>query len=108
VAYYGSPFDPMETVVHLPESEDPCTIREVCDALRKQKLEPRHEAKNWGDWIHLEGYRTVISIESMRGLTRSATVEQADDDSEEILPTILRAFGALGWYGIDEDGEYPL
>lgn len=98
----------METVVHLPESEDPCTIREVLDALRKEKLEPRHEAKNWGDWIHLEGVRTVISIESMRGLTRNATIEHSDDDPEELSPCILRAFGRLGWYGMDDDGEYPL
>lgn len=98
----------METVVHLPESEDPCTIREVCEALRKQKLEPRHDAKNWGDWIHLEGYRTVISIESMRGLTRSATIELAEDDVPDPTAAILKAFGKLGWYSIDDDGEYPL
>lgn len=98
----------METVIHLPESEDPCTIREVCAALRKQKLEPRHEAKNWGDWIYLEGYRTVISIESMRGLTRSATIEASEDDSPDPTPAILKAFGKLGWHGIDDDGEYPL
>ena len=53
----------METVLRLPESEDPVTIREVVSALRKEDLEPRHESKNWGDWIHLEGFRTVISIE---------------------------------------------
>jgi hypothetical protein len=98
----------METVVHLPESEDPCTIREVLDALRKQKLEPRHDSKNWGDWIHLEGFRTVISIESMRGLTRSATIEHAEDEVNDPSPAILKAFGKLGWYGMDEDGEYPL
>jgi hypothetical protein len=98
----------METVVHLPESEDPCTIREVLDALRKQKLEPRHDSKNWGDWIHLEGFRTVISIESMRGLTRSATIEHAEDDVNDPSPAILKAFGKLGWFGMDEDGEYPL
>ena len=98
----------METVVHLPESEPPCTIREVLDALGSQNLTPRHEKKSWGDWIHLEDYRTVISIESMRGLTRSATIEGSDEDAEDPTPVILRAFGKLGWYGIDEDGEYPL
>lgn len=98
----------METVLHLPESEDPCTVREVVEALRKEKLSPRHEAKNWGDWIHLEGCGTVISIESMRGLTSSATIEHADDEREDPAPAILRAFGKLGWMGIGEDGEYPL
>jgi hypothetical protein len=98
----------METVVHLPESEPPCTIREVLDALDSQKLSPRHEKKSWGDWIHLEDYRTVISIESMRGLTRSATIEASDEDTEDPTPSILKAFGKLGWYGIDEDGEFPL
>jgi len=98
----------METVLQLPDSEDPCTVKEVVDALRKEKLFPRHESKNWGDWIHLEGYRTVISIESMRGLTSSATIEHAEDDADELTPSILRAFGRLGWVGIGEDGEYPL
>ncbi len=98
----------METVLQLPESEDPCTIREVVEALRKEKLSPRHEAKNWGDWIHLEGYGTVISIESMRGLTSSATIEHGEGEDEEPADAILRAFGTLGWVGIGEDGEYPL
>ena len=98
----------METVLQLPESEDRCTIIDVVEALRKEKLFPRHESKNWGDWIHFEGHRTVISIESMRGLTSSATVEHSEDESEELAPAILRAFGRLGWVGIGEDGEYAL
>lgn len=98
----------METVLRLPESEDPVTIREVVSALKKENLEPRHEAKNWGDWIHLEGCRTVISIESMRGLTTAATVEHGEDDGQDPTQAILRAFHRLGWVGIDEDGEYPL
>lgn len=98
----------METVVHLPESESPCTLREVIDALRAQKLTPRHDHKSWGDWIHLEDYKTVISIESIRGLTRSATIETDESDREDPTPAILKAFGKLGWYGFDEDGEYPL
>ena len=98
----------METVVHLPESEPPCTLREVIDALSAQKLAPRHDHKSWGDWIHFEDYKTVISIESIRGLTRSATIETDEADSEDPTPAILKAFGKLGWYGIDEDGEYPL
>jgi len=98
----------METVLQLPDTEDPCTIRDVLDALRKEKLSPRHESKNWGDWIHLEGCSTVISIESMRGLTSSATVEHGEDEREDPSPAIFRAFGKLGWVGIGEDGEFPL
>ena len=98
----------METVLQLPESEDPCTVKEVVEALRKEKLFPRHESKNWGDWIHFEGYRTVISIESMRGLTSSATIEHAEDDGDDLTPAIFRAFGRLNWIGIGEDGEFPL
>jgi len=98
----------METVLQLPESEDPCTIKDVVEALRKEKLFPSHESKNWGDWIHFEGERTVISIESLLGLTSSATIEHSEDESEELTPAILRAFGRLKWVGIGEDGEYPL
>jgi len=98
----------METVVQLPESEPPCTLREVLDALSSQKLIPRHDLKSWGDWIHLEDYRTVISIESVRGLTRSATIETDESDAKDPTPAILRAFASLGWHGLDEDGIYPL
>ena len=98
----------METVLQLPESEAPCTIKEVVEALRKEKLFVRHEAKNWGDWIHIEGEQTVISIESLRGLTSSATIEHAEDESEGLSPAIFRAFHRLRWVGIGEDGEYPL
>lgn len=98
----------MQTVVQVPEGETSCTIREVVTALRAEKLEARHEKKNWGDWIHLAGSDTVISIESMRGLTSTATIEHAEDESEELAPSILCAFHRLGWVGVDEDGEYPL
>ncbi len=98
----------METVVTLPESESPNTIGEVLAALRKAKLEPRHEAKSWGDWIHLEGCRTVISIESIRGLTSSATIEHAEEEEEEPGKSILKAFASLGWQGVDDEGPYPL
>lgn len=99
----------METVVQLSESEAPSTISEVLQALRKQHLEPRHDSKTWGDWIHLEGYTTVISIESMRGLTRAATIEHGDGEEDgEPSASILRAFGRLGWHGIDGDGEFEL
>lgn len=99
----------METVVQVPEMAEPNTISEVLGALRKEHLEPRHEAKSWGDWIHLEGYDTVISIESNRGLAGSATIEHAEDEEDgEPGASILRAFGRLGWIGIDDDGEFPL
>ena len=78
-------------------------------ALRKESLGPRHESKAWGDWIHLECYDTVISIESNGGLSHSATIEHADGEEEgEPVNSILRAFGKLGWRGVDADGEFPL
>lgn len=98
----------METQVILPDSEPPCTIREVVAALGKANLKARHEAKNWGDWIHLEGHRTVISIESMRGLTSSATIEFAEGEEHTPGLAILKAFASLGWLGVDKDGPYPL
>lgn len=98
----------MQTVVRTPEGETACTIREVVAALNKQKLEARHEAKDWGDWIHLEDSETVISIESMRGLTSTATIEHAEDEARDPRLAIFAAFHQLGWIGIDEDGEYPL
>ncbi len=99
----------METLVQLPESEPPSTISEVLSALRKEHLEPRHESKAWGDWIYLESYSTVISIESNRGLSSSATIEHGEGEEEgEPVSSILRAFGKLGWHGVDDDGEFPL
>ena len=99
----------METLLQLPEEEAPSTLSEVLSALRKQDLEPRHEKKSWGDWIHLEGYTTVISIESNRGLSRSATIEHGEgEEQEEPIPSIFRAFGHIGWRGIDDDGEFEL
>lgn len=98
----------MQTVVRTPESQPPSTVTEVLAALRAQKLEPRHEAKSWGDWIYLNGTETVISIESMRGLATTATIEHAEDDSRDAGQAILAAFDKLGWVGVDEDGEYPL
>ncbi|MDX1680617.1 MAG: hypothetical protein R3242_07795 [Akkermansiaceae bacterium] len=99
----------METQVILPDSEAPSTIREVVAALRKVNLEARHEAKDWGDWIHLAGHDTVISIESMRGLTSSATIEHAEGEEQgKPADAILKAFASIGWQGVDEDGPYPL
>jgi hypothetical protein len=99
----------METLVRLPEDSAPSTVQEVLAALRKEHLEPRHESKAWGDWIYLESYSTVISIESNRGLSSSATIEhgEGEEDGEPVV-SILRAFGKIGWHGVDDDGEFPL
>ncbi len=97
----------METRIHLPEEEPPTAISEVLLALRQQKTQPKHEKKHWGDWIHFAGQQTVVSIESMRNLARSATIEGLDDE-EELRDAILTAFRKLGWWGEDEDGPYPL
>jgi len=99
----------METFVRLPDSLPPTTLLEVLTALRKEYLNPRHEAKAWGDWIYLECYDTVISIMSNCGLSSSATIEHGDGEEDgEPIDSILRAFGRLGWHGVDDDGEYPL
>jgi len=52
--------------------------------------------------------QTVISIESMRGLASSATVEHAEEDGDDINMQILSAFAKLGWMGSDEEGEFRL
>ena len=98
----------METPLHLPESKPPASISEVVHALRGEGFEARHDKKNWGDWIQLAGCETVISIESMRGLARLATVEESDTDPDDVQLRIIAAFRSLGWCGSDEDGEYPL
>ena len=98
----------METRIHVPEMETPSSIPEVMIALRGKKLEPKHEKKDWGDWITFSGKQTVISIESMRGLASSATVEHAEEDGVEINQQILAAFGKIGWMGSDEEGEFRL
>lgn len=99
----------METLVKISDTAKPNTIIEVLDALRKEHFEPRHEAKAWGDWIHLKSYTTVISIESNCGLSRTATIEHGEDEEEgEPTVSILRAFARLGWVGMDDDGEFPL
>lgn len=99
----------METNLRIPDHMPPSTLVEILAALRKEHLDPRHEAKSWGDWINLECYNTVISIEVNHGLSSSATIEHGEGEEEgEPINSILRAFGKLGWHGMDEDGEYPL
>ena len=99
----------METLVRLPQSSPPTTLIEVLAALRKEYLDPRHESKALGDWIYLECYDTVISILAISGLSNSATIEHAEGEEEgEPSVSILRAFGRLGWHGVDDDGEFPL
>ena len=98
----------METRIHLPDMEPPSSITEVIIALRSKQLEPKHEKKDWGDWITFPGKQTVISIESMRGLASSATIEHAEEDGDVINRQILSAFGQLGWMGSDEEGEFRL
>ncbi|MEY4245909.1 MAG: hypothetical protein RLZZ245_3494 [Verrucomicrobiota bacterium] len=99
----------METLIQLPESDTPSTIAEILASLRKEHLEPRHEAKAWGDWIYLQSYTTVISIECNRGLSSSASIEHGEGEEEgEPAASIFRAFARLGWHGMDDDGEYSL
>lgn len=98
----------METPIHLPDMEAPSSISQVLSALRKQKLEPSHDKKAWGDWIKFTGMRTVISIECNRGVTNSATIEFDEEDGFEVNQKIFAAFGKLGWYGTDEEGEFRL
>ena len=98
----------MDITIVLPEDSSPSTLREVIAALRAQKLDISHDHKNWGDWLRIDGCETVISIECNHGLASSATIEHSEDDSEDILPALYRAFHHLGWVGIDEEGEYQL
>lgn len=98
----------METRVYVPEMDPPSSISEVMVALRSKQLEPKHEKKDWGDWITFSGKQTVISIESMRGLASSATIEHAEEDGDEINLKILSAFAKIGWMGLDEEGEFRL
>ena len=99
----------METTIKLPDDTPPSAIAEILAVLRKEYLEPRHEAKAWGDWIYLAGYTTVIAIECNHGMSAAATIEHGEgEEVGEPIGTILRAFGRLGWVGIDPDGEFAL
>lgn len=103
----GAPAN-METTLHLPETESACSIKQVVSSLQNQGLDPKHDKKDWGDWINLPPHQTVISIASERGMTRSATIEYAEGEDDHLEILIVSAFRDLGWYGIDEDGEYRL
>ena len=99
----------METLLRIPTSAEPSTLKEVLASLKKEHFEPRLESKAWGDWIYLDGYKSVISIEANRGLSSTATVEHAEGEEDgEFILCINRAFARLGWIGVDDDGEYPL
>lgn len=98
----------MNIQVNQEANRAPNTLTEVMNALKKEKLDPRHQAKNWGDWIVFPTSSTVISIESQRRLTTRATVETEGDEPCEITSEILSAFRQLGWVGEDEDGTYEL
>ena len=99
----------METQLVIPHYEAPSTISQLLDGLRRVHFEPRHESKVWGDWIYIYGFRTVISLECVNGICHAATLEHGDGEEEgEPITSILRAFGKLGWHGIDDNGEYPL
>ena len=99
----------METQLVIPHSEAPSTVTQVLDALRKVHLEPTYQRKAWGDWIHLYGVRSVISLECVNGVCHAATIEHGEGENEgEPITSILRAFGKLGWHGVDDEGEYCL
>ena len=91
----------------MPEGGLSATIGEVVLALKNQKLKARHDKQNWGDWIVFERKETVISMESTRGLTSSATIEEAEGE-DELRAKIITVFRTLGWEGEDEEGRYPL
>lgn len=99
----------METLLLLSNTTAPSTLNEVLDSLKKEHLDPRLESKAWGDWIYLNGYKSVISIESNRGLSSSATIEHAEgEEGGELVQCIHRAFARLGWHGMGADGEFDL
>jgi hypothetical protein len=96
----------METRIVLAESASQ-TISEVVSALRSAKLKPTHQKKDWGDWIVFSGKTTVISIESVRGLTTAATVE-SNDEEYDFAQSIFKVFAKKGWMGEDKDGLFSL
>lgn len=98
-----------ETQLVVPHQAAPSTVTQIVEALRKEHLEAKHESKTWGDWINIYGFRTVISLECSGGISHAATIEHGEGEEEgEPITSIFRAFGRLGWHGIDGDGEFPL
>ncbi len=97
----------METRVLAPEDKPLSAISEVILAFKSEKLSAKHDKQSWGDWIVFEGKTTVVSIESIRGLAGSATIEEGEGE-EETVSAIIRAFRNLKWDGEDEDGRYCL
>jgi len=97
----------MEIRVILPENEPPATVKEVVTALKSAKLKPQLQNKDWGNWIVFDTEETVISIESNRGLTSSATIEYEENDWN-FVQKITSVFIELGWLGEDHDGPYQL
>ena len=98
----------MNTTVEAPDSAKRCTIDDVVAALKSQKIAAHHDQQDWGDWIILEDSETVISIESIRGLTTTATIEHAENEAKGLSNRLFAAFHKLGWEGIGEDGPYRL
>ncbi len=99
----------MDILVTAPESQEVTTLDEVLGALVGQRLSPNLVTKSWGDWIHFAKSKVVISIESLRNITSSATIEAPEDtESPDLIPSILKAFASLHWQGHDEDGPYDL
>lgn len=98
----------MNTVVQASDSAPPCTIRDVVAALKAQKIQASHDKQDWGDWIIIKGSDTVISIESLRELTTTATIEHAENEAKGLWSRLRKAFHQLGWEGVGEDGPYPL
>ena len=98
----------MNTLVQAADNSARCTIRDVIAALKAQKIQAQHDKQDWGDWIILKGCETVISIESVRGRTATATIEHADDEPRGLARKLEIAFHQLGWVGVGEDGPYPL
>ena len=98
----------VNTIVQASDDAPACTIGDVVAALKAHKVKAHHDGQDWGDWIVISGSDTVISIESMRELTTTATIEHAGGEAKALSGRILAAFHQLGWVGVGEDGPYPL
>lgn len=97
----------VDTRVIVPDGEPPTAIKEVVVAMKECGLEARHDKQSWGDWIVFARMETVVSIDSTRGLARSATIEEVEGE-DEVLAKIMATFRQLGWEGEDEEGRFRL